>query len=469
MFSYFSPFKQFIFKNTKKTQETYKNNEETTKTKSVLNMFDNSDDEDEKKAKEKYEEYEENEEYARVKQVKKPNSVKQVDANDNAEEEEKEEQEEQEKEKDEEEQEKEKDEEEKEEKEEKEKEDEKEKEKEKEDEEEEEEEEEAEEDEYPEKRIEDASIILKDIPFYYLENGSDINKDKDIKTYLTNRDIIEIDVYIAIYKINQTNYLPFLSYALIKDNNELLSFPYFKHDTVVIDEDKDPYLEECKLKILTLFNIFPDSNINKINNFFKKQIDYKGFYHNDSEQNTNELLIVFEYKEEIEKISTNLTTSMYWATIHEIINTKQIINKQIPLIYKWFLTFPELLYITDQRDTRIEIPFVLYSLDKIDTEEVNNTNIEFHSVTKKNNNLLPPFLFHPKLGMKYFFSTNYIETESEMEIDRYVVFITKTLYILDNISEYKINNISNYDSFYFQQKNEPIWAVSSVDFFTILS
>jgi len=198
--------------------------------------------------------------------------------------------------------------------------------------------------------------------------------------------------------------------------------------------------------------------VNKMHHFFNESMLFKGFIHKN-EKGMNELLMIFEYREEIK------LKSIFWTSIHEITNTKMYIKKPIPTIYKWFIAFPDLLYMTDIKDTRIDIPFVLYSLDI--SKKDDPKKIEFQSVTKEYN-LIPPFVFHPKLGMKYFFSNHYLGEYDNTEIVRYGVFITKTLYVLESITDYHFENISDYDSFYFQQNGEPIWAVSSIDFFTSL-
>jgi hypothetical protein len=299
-----------------------------------------------------------------------------------------------------------------------------------------------------EKRIEDAAIIIKEIPFYYLDNSTEINRDIDIVSYLKSENITKININICIYKINPTNFAPYLSFALI-EQNKLLKFPNFFREE--INDDKDLYMEACKLHILELFHIYPDTNINKINMFFNETMLFKGYFHK-TENNTDELLMVFEYKED----KLNLK-SIIWATLHEINNTKKVMNISIPTTYTWFLTFPELLYLTDRLDKIIDIPFVLYSLDY----ENENENRKMYTVTKTSQ-LFPPFLFHNKIGMKYFFSNNFVDGIEE----RYVVFITKTLYILDSMADYEIREISKYNSIYFQEEGEPIWAISSVDFFT---
>ena len=329
-------------------------------------------------------------------------------------------------------------------------------------EEEEEEEEKKEEEELPKKREEDACIVIKGIPFYYLDNSTDINRDMDIKSYLKEQNITKIEVHIGIYKINKTNYAPFLTYGLV-ENNKLLSFPHFTYEVMEEKGDDEPCLEECKLQILSLFNIYPDSNVSKINDFFNKKMLYNGYIHNNP-NNLEELLIIFEYKEEEDK-----KDKLQWATIHEIVNTKTIIHQQIPILYKWFLKIPDLIYMTDIYDTIIDIPFVLYPLDNSNSNSKSKSKEEFHSISKENSSILPPFIFNPKFGMKYFFSNNYIDTtpDTTSNPDRYVVFLTKTLYILDDENESK-ETISKYNSIYFQQNGEPIWAVSSVDFFSRL-
>ena len=318
------------------------------------------------------------------------------------------------------------------------------------------------EEENPKKREEDACIIIKGIPFFYLDNSTDINRDMNIKKYLKEQNITKIEINIGIYKINKTNYAPFLTYGLI-ENNKLLSFPHFTYEVFNNEEeddnDEEPCLEECKLQILSLFNIYPDSNIHKINEFFNKKMLYNGYIHNIY-NDIEEILFVFEYKEEDKK------DKLQWATIHEIVNTKTIIHQQIPILYKWFLNIPDLMYMTDIYDTVIDIPFVLYALDNSNSK----SKEEFHSISKskskQNSSILPPFIFNPNFGMKYFFSNNYIDNKPE-NLDRYVVFLTKTLYILDEIKESNAS-ISKYNSIYFQQNGEPIWAVSSVDFFSRL-
>lgn len=316
----------------------------------------------------------------------------------------------------------------------------------------------------PKKRIEDACIVIKDIPFFYLDNSTDINRDMSVTSYLKEQNITKIEVHIGIYTINKTNYAPFLTYGL-NENNKLLAFPHFTYEVLNNDDDKEePCIEECKLQILSLFHIYPDSNIHKINDFFNKKMIYNGYIHNN-QNNIDELLIVFEYKEEEEVESKKNKNKLQWATIHEIVNTKKIIQQPIPILYKWFLQIPDLMYMTDIYDTVIDIPFVLYSLEEDDEVK------EFYSITKRN--IIPPFIFKPKFGMKYFFSNNYIaETLEEnsiiTDVDRYVVFLTKTLYILDENEMETKESISKYNSIYFQQDGEPIWAVSSVDFFTKL-
>ena len=295
-----------------------------------------------------------------------------------------------------------------------------------------------------------------------MDNSTDINRDIEITSYLKQENITKIEVYIGIYNIHKTNYAPFLTYALV-DNNKLLSFPRFSYEdtsTSTSTEDNDNCIEECKLQVLSLFNIYPDSDIHKINDFFNKKMIYTGYIHN-TQNNIDELLILFEYKEDV-----SIKHKLQWATLHEIINTKTLMRTQIPILYKWFLQFPDLLYMTDKYDTVIDIPFVLYSLDT-DTSDTSDTS--FYTIANSKT-VLPPFIYYPKFGMKYFFSNNYIgeeNEENEENTDRYVVFLNKTLYILDEKDEIK-ESISKYNSIYFQQKGEPVWAVSSVDFFTRL-
>jgi hypothetical protein len=435
MFSYFSPFKQLLFKNTKKTDNT---NLEQPKTKDIKQTYISNnkifkDEEEEEEVKEEEDNNKENEE-----------EVKEEEEEENEEQEVKVKEEEEVK-------------------------DEEEREEDNEEEEEEEEEEEQEE-------------TLKLQSMFYLDKSTDINRDTEIDEYLKSENITKIKINIGIYQINTTNYQPFLTYLLkYENNNKFLSLPYFEYECT---ENSNNGIDKCKLHVLELFQILPDTKITKINDFFNKTLLYNGYFHSN-QQNTDELFVIFEYKEnkenkEKETPKTNL--QHYWTTIHEIVNSKKRINIPIPIVYKWFLEFPELLYIKyiDDKSTEIrfcEIPYVLYSIEpsfskNVEDIETNKKSLIIYQNSKKKQ-IIPSFFFHPLFGMKYFFSNNYIgNMENENiteEITRYAVFITKTFYILDEeieIPEKEMKNISKYNSFYFQQNGEPIWVVTSVDYFT---
>ena len=223
-------------------------------------------------------------------------------------------------------------------------------------------------------------------------------------------------------------------------------------------------MELCKLHVLELFNILPDTNITKINDFFHNTLLYKGYFHRNKEQ-IDELLIVYEYKNQ-----DQVQVQHQWTTIHEIVNTQKRINIPIPIINKWFFQFSELYIITDIYDVIIDTPYVLYTLDVENTDQIKSPTFHSKTINKSKKTILPSFIYHPIFGMKFFFSNHYVGESEDNTTDneiRYVVFITKTLYILDDISEYKVTtDITNYNSIYFQQNGEPIWAITSVDFFT---
>jgi hypothetical protein len=152
------------------------------------------------------------------------------------------------------------------------------------------------------------------------------------------------------------------------EQNKILKFPHFFREE--IKDDKDLYMEACKLYILELFHIYPDTNINKINMFFNETMLFKGYFHK-TENNTDELLMVFEYKEDKQNFK-----SIIWATLHEINNTKKVMDISIPTTYSWFLTFPELLYLTDKIDKIIDIP---YSFILIAVNHRNNLTIQLRT------------------------------------------------------------------------------------------
>jgi hypothetical protein len=71
--------------------------------------------------------------------------------------------------------------------------------------------------------------------------------------------------------------------------------------------------------------------------FFNKKMIYNGYFHNN-QNNIDELLIVFEYKEEEDK------NKLQWATIHEIVNTKKVLQYKIDnATIKFFMNYQNLL------------------------------------------------------------------------------------------------------------------------------
>jgi hypothetical protein len=80
--------------------------------------------------------------------------------------------------------------------------------------------------------------------------------------------------------------------------------------------------------------------------------EYIGFIQKDAD-----IYVVFHANTDlIPKLKT-------WAILHEIINSQKIKNVPInPLLQSFFLENPELLYIKDQKNVPIDIPYLLYPL-----------------------------------------------------------------------------------------------------------
>jgi hypothetical protein len=75
--------------------------------------------------------------------------------------------------------------------------------------------------------------------------------------------------------------------------------------------------------------------------------------------------------------------------------------------------------------------------------------------------VLPPKTVYPGLGKIFLFG------ERGTKLARRVVFITKTLYLLDQPPDFSLFNKKNYDSIYFQEPGvgEAMWGLTNSTFF----
>jgi hypothetical protein len=184
-----------------------------------------------------------------------------------------------------------------------------------------------------------------------------------------------------------------------------------------------------------------------------------------------------------QSISKESSKSYIWATIHELVNSNKIKNIAVKEnVSEWFLNYSDLLYLKDIHRNPIDIPYVLYSLTKMDiskkqTEKKSEYKTVMYSTYSSSYSslhtiqIIPEEMDHPMYGPSFYFS-NYIWNEEDYKnintIERYVAFPVNTLYIL-NINQTKDKDaIESCQSIYFQEQGKPIWCIKTIDYFAIL-
>ena len=382
-------------------------------------------------------------------------------------------------------------------------------EKEQEEEEEEEEEEEQEEEQDAEFILDEPDIVMQGVPYYYLNDTKDFMNDtltREWVDFLEERSEKEIEIQVAIYKLNDSiHHVPFVTYLLEKNASNMYAFPRVTIPLLNEDKEKGKDVEdilnytcdkECKKRVFHHLRILPNKRF-----LTSRTLDHLVFKGYITGKKSNEILAVFETKNHFPDIRENCE----WVTLHEIVNTKFIHSYTIhPLVSIWFLENSGLIYIKDKYNKPVEIPYVLYLLENMDSiqkgggkEEKSSSVFDFlpqippisvpdifsskteegkeeeKSQSSIRNNvskyqsiqtdygLLPESVKHPVLGDIFLFS------EKGTEIARNVVFITNTVYLLDQPPDFSLylEAKKNYDSIYFQEDGEPIWGVENALFF----
>jgi len=345
-----------------------------------------------------------------------------------------------------------------------------------------------------------ADVKLNDIPFYYLNDGTEWLFNEIPETILTDK--TTLDIYLGLYHLNTSvPFAPFLTYLLEKTSNgQYFHFPHFQH--TYISGDSTDILNvncqnECKKKIFQHLNILP--NENTYSTIFQNVV-FKGYV-----VRGKDILALFIVEEMMSDM--DLEESVCWATLHEMINTKKVNNISVhPFVSDWFLEHPLLLYIKDKYNNNIDIPYVLYLLEDVSdlTTSKKLEGIESLQNTERKYDIIPPMIRHPILEDIFLFSGELkvganTSLESMEKISRYVVFITHTLYLLDTedkmgdkaddntgdkaddktgdktgdkAGEYDFSRFFQekqkpYSSIYFQDTSSdiPIWGLYSVQFF----
>jgi hypothetical protein len=277
--------------------------------------------------------------------------------------------------------------------------------------------------------------------------------------------------------------------------------------------------KECKKRIFHHLHIRPSEHF--LTSKTIEHIVFKGYI---TREKGNEILAVFETKSELPDIRENCQ----WVTLHEMINTKFVHSYTIhPLVSTWFLENSALIYMKDKFGQSVDIPYVLYLLEdseslkerkepvekseslkerKEPVEEPKSlggkqekesasifdnlpslptifsssssstTQKEENGENSKNKNktstkskyrsietdygLLPSPIHHPNLGKIFLFS------EKGTEVARNVVFITNTVYLLDQPPDFSLYRKKTFDSIYFQEDGEVRWGVRNALYFT---
>ena len=375
-----------------------------------------------------------------------------------------------------------------------------------------------------------STIVFQDIPYYFLEDTADFMQTEFSPEVFEEHPTVSI--HLCIYNIDDSiTHLPFLKY-LLEHNPEtnMYSFPNFEYQNTV-DDEHDKCKNECLNQVYKIFEFVPNASLSQTD--IQKMFEYIGFIQKDADiyvvvhanndlmpkftplKNSNRTAIESSTKLPVTDLNippqggadSNLHRYKSWAILHEIINSQKIKNVPVnPLLQSFFLEHPELMYIKDQKNVPIDIPYLLYPLiseipsprepeqpkpleqqPKPEQEQPKpeqekggeppsffkkwfgiggGSVIAYKSATipKDNQSLLPRKINHPKYGFFYYFS-NDILNESDIEnIPRYVVFIVDCKYIVDpNIP---LNEEDIYSSIYFQNEEKiPLWCVTSSDFF----
>ena len=369
--------------------------------------------------------------------------------------------------------------------------------------------------------------IMQGVPYHYLNNTKDFMNSTLTREWidsLLETGTSEIEIQVALYKWNGTiQYVPFITYLLEKQS-DMYAFPRF---TIPISKDKDEANDsltedilnhtcekECKKRVFHHLHIRPNEHF--VTSKVLEHIIFKGYV---TREGGNELLAVFETKSELPDIRENCE----WVTLHEMINTKFIHSYTIhPLVSTWFLENSALIYVTDKFGKSVEIPYVLYLLEDSVEESIStstststSTSLEeekeeeekeeekkeekkeysifdnvpslslpnmFSSKTKTQTKteeenskkskyrliendygLVPSHIHHPGLGKNIF-----LFSEKGTEVARTVVFITNTLYLLDQPPDFSLyrDRKKTFDSIYFQEDGEVRWGVEDDLLFT---
>ena len=318
------------------------------------------------------------------------------------------------------------------------------------------------------------------VPYYYLVECSEIRMDfspKDMNLLGKN-----IEIQLCLFNIQKNiSFLPYLTFIqeIHQTSIEECFFPTIEYQVPNMTEETDiqQLFHNCCLeKIYEIFSFLPNEKTTPKQ--LQKLAVYKGFILDGAK-----LLVLYDVSKSKQSISKESSKSYIWATIHELVNSNKIKNIAVKEnVSEWFLNYSDLLYLKDIHRNPIDIPYVLYSLTKMDiskkqTEKKSEYKTVVYSTYSSSYSslhtiqIIPEEMDHPMYGPSFYFS-NYIWNEEDYKnintIERYVAFPVNTLYIL-NINQTKDKDaIESCQSIYFQEQGKPIWCIKTIDYFAIL-
>ena len=317
--------------------------------------------------------------------------------------------------------------------------------------------------------------IFREEDFYFYLPKSD-PLDYEMEFYLSPNTKITIELCLFVIS-NSSTQDPFLTFVLEK-KEEVFSFPFLYYTHVITnkklerkeDEDDDHSYETSIFnlilnKIFSLFEIQMDmKNKKQMKQFLSwRTKSYKGHLFNE---NTKTLQVVLDVSFFLSFVkltkyllsATLLKESEQWSVLHEIIHLKKLRDIPIsPSVGSFFMEEKDalLLNIKNRFGSSTYIPFMMYSCFWQETEFV---------TSEDSDTILPPLSTHPNLGTMYFFS-NYPLNGSKCPSKRFIVYPTKTIYMIKSLSLQLFDVDTFYNSVYFQEKKQPIWGILNASFF----
>jgi hypothetical protein len=302
--------------------------------------------------------------------------------------------------------------------------------------------------------------------YYYLPQHV---LEKEMEFSLTPNEKIKVELCLYVIS-NSSTQDPYLAFVLEK-KDELFSFPIFEYTYVLPNqklerkEDEEDSYETIIFnlilnKILSLFEIQMDMKNKKQMKYFLswRAKSYKGHFFHDTKK-TLQVMFDVSYFLPFIKLTKYLlsatlpTETVQWSVLHEIVHLKKL--RDIPIsssVTSFFLEEKEalLLNIKNRFGSSTYIPFMMYSCIWQETEFVTSDSTTLSK--------------HPILGSMYFFS-NFPLNGSSCPSKRYIVYPTKTIYMIKSLSLELFDTDIFYNSVYFQEKKQPIWGIQNASFF----